>query len=168
VHTDAGINAIVESIQINGWTNPVLLQKGTNRILAGHGRRLAALKLGLKEIPAIYLEQDDIRASAYTITDNATTERSSWDYDLLRAELAELMSNGIDLATVGFSESFMQSMMPHVEAVEGKEFDESIAEGVTLDVTYKLKVGLAESESFESALDQFLADHPGVKMEKVV
>ena len=53
-HTSAQVEQIAASIQEFGWTNPVLAD-GANGVLAGHGRLLAAAKLGMDEVPVIEL-----------------------------------------------------------------------------------------------------------------
>lgn len=98
------VDAIVKSIQRFGWTNPILVQKGTNRIIAGHGRAEAALKAGLKEVPVIELEMDDRDATAYTVADNKIAELSSWDQKALKEILVGLDDGAFDLELTGFPE----------------------------------------------------------------
>lgn len=101
---------IAKSIEHFGWTNPILLQKGTFKIIGGHGRALAALKLGIEEVPVIFLSMDDLNARRYTITDNKTAENSKWNWPILKDELAELNDGAFDLEILGFSEDDLQEL----------------------------------------------------------
>lgn len=94
------IGYLVKSIKKFGWTNPIIIQKGTYRIIAGHGRALAALKAGIKKVPVIELSMDDRDAAAYSITDNRLAELSSWDYPKLKDILSELNDGEFDLDLV--------------------------------------------------------------------
>ena len=96
VHTDEQVDQIGRSMQEFGFTNPVLVDKN-NVLIAGHGRVLAAERIGLKLIPAIQLEgltPDQVRA--YRLADNKICDNAGWDEDLLRVELEYLTSTEID------------------------------------------------------------------------
>jgi ParB-like nuclease domain len=86
-----------------GWTNPVLVD-GSNGIIAGHGRVLAATKLGMAEVPCIELAHLTAeQRRAYVIADNQTALRAGWDNDLLKLELDALDAADFDLAPLGFA-----------------------------------------------------------------
>ena len=76
-----------------------------NSLIAGHGRLLAAQKLGFAAVPAILLEGlDEAQKAALRLADNKLALNAGWDDDLLRAELIDLRNNGFDLALTGFGE----------------------------------------------------------------
>ena len=88
-HSEEQIAVIAASITEFGWTNPVLVDG--NQILAGHGRVLAAVSLGLEKIPCINLGGlSDIQKRAYVVADNRIAELAVWDENLLMAELVAL------------------------------------------------------------------------------
>lgn len=103
-HSDDQIAQIAGSIREFGWTNPVLIDaEGT--IVAGHGRVLAARKLGMEEVPCIrlgHLTPSQVRA--YVIADNKLALNAGWDEEMLKAELESLKEDGIDLGLTGFTE----------------------------------------------------------------
>src|SRR5688572_7981960 len=69
-HSDAQVAEIAASIRAFGWTNPILVD-GENGIIAGHGRLLAARKLGMTEVPVIELAgMSEPEKRAYIIADN--------------------------------------------------------------------------------------------------
>ena len=101
-HSDAQVAQIAASIKEFGFTNPVLIDGGGG-IIAGHGRVLAARKLGLSEVPCIRLEHlTDAQKRAYVIADNRLALNSGWDTEMLKVEFADLQDLGFDLELTGF------------------------------------------------------------------
>ena len=92
---------IAGSIAAFGFNSPILVDS-KGGIIAGHGRYLAALKLGLETVPVVVLDHlSEIEKRAYLLADNKLAELSAFDDDLLRAELAELRDAEIDLGSAG-------------------------------------------------------------------
>lgn len=90
IHDNKQVQQIVNSISEFKFTNPILIDEN-DVIIAGHGRHLAAQKLGMTEVPVIKLfHLSDAQKKAYRIADNKLTENGEWDTDLLRLEFAEL------------------------------------------------------------------------------
>lgn len=103
-HSDEQVLQIAASIREFGWTNPVLVDKN-NTIIAGHGRVLAARKLGLEEVPTISLEHlTEGQVRAYVIADNKLGLNAGWDDGLLISELDALKEEGFDIGKIGFTE----------------------------------------------------------------
>ncbi|WP_342586999.1 ParB N-terminal domain-containing protein [Mesorhizobium temperatum] len=95
---------IAASIREFGWTNPILVD-GANRIIAGHGRLLAARKLGMGEVPVIELAGlTEAQKRALIIADNKLALNAGWDTELLGLELADLGELGFDLSLTGFDD----------------------------------------------------------------
>jgi len=103
-HSDRQVAEIAASIREFGWTNPVLVD-GDNGIIAGHGRVLAARKLGIADVPVIELAGlSEAQKRAYVIADNKLALNAGWDEDLLALEFGDLASLGFDLSLTGFGE----------------------------------------------------------------
>ena len=103
-HSDAQVAQIAASIREFGWGAPVIVD-GKNNIVAGHGRVLAARKLGMAEVPVVPMAHlTDIQRRALILADNKIGENASWENELLGLELAELQAAGFDLELTGFSE----------------------------------------------------------------
>ena len=101
-HSEAQIGQIAASIKEFGFTQPVLLD-GSNGIIAGHGRVLAALKLDFEQVPTIELQHlSATQKQAYIIADNKLALNSSWDDQLLALEVEELKAVDFDLSLIGF------------------------------------------------------------------
>ena len=116
-HSDAQVAQIAASIREFGWTNPVLLD-GEKGIIAGHGRVLAARKLGIEEVPCIELTHlTEAQKRAYILADNKLAENAGWDTDLLKLEFGELQGLGFDLSLTGFDEAFLTDLL--TERTEG-------------------------------------------------
>lgn len=114
-HSDEQIDQIVASITEFGWTNPILID-GNNGIIAGHGRVLAARKMGITEVPAIDLSHlNDEQKRAYIIADNQLALNAGWDKDMLAAEIASLQAAGFNLDLLGFSTSDLDSLIAEIE-----------------------------------------------------
>lgn len=102
-HSDAQVAQIAASIREFGWGAPILVD-GRNNVIAGHGRLLAARKLGLSEVPVVPLiHLTDTQRKALILADNKIGENATWDDELLALELAELQEAGFDLELTGFS-----------------------------------------------------------------
>lgn len=107
-HPDEQVVKIASSIKEFGFNNPILLD-GDNGLIAGHGRLLAAKKLGMTDVPTIELSHlSDSQKRAYILADNRLAEvHSDWDMDMLSAELDRLSEDGFDIDLTGFDESFI-------------------------------------------------------------
>lgn len=102
-HSDEQVTQIASSIKEFGFTNPVLID-GQGGIIAGHGRVMAAKKLGITEVPCIELSHlTDAQRRAYVIADNKLALNAGWDDEMLRVEFQELQDLGFDVELTGFS-----------------------------------------------------------------
>jgi ParB-like chromosome segregation protein Spo0J len=110
-HSDAQVAQIAASIKEFGWTNPILVD-GDNGIIAGHGRLLAARKLGYKEVPTIELaDLTETQKRAYIIADNRLALNAGWDNEMLTIELNDLLADGFALELLGFDSAEMQNLI---------------------------------------------------------
>ena len=104
-HPKRQLEQIAASIRAFGFANPILID-AEGRIIAGHGRLLAAKSIGLTEVPAIVLPHlSEAQRRALRIADNKIALGAGWDLDLLKLELGELavLDVDLDLALTGFS-----------------------------------------------------------------
>lgn len=110
-HSPAQVAQIAASIKEFGWTIPVLVDEG-GMIIAGHGRVLAARKLGLTEVPVmVAIGWSEAKKRAYVIADNKLALNAGWDQDMLIQELGDIMSDGFDLQIVGFNEAELAALL---------------------------------------------------------
>ena len=102
-HSDAQVAQIAASIREFGWAAPIIVDAQSN-VIAGHGRLLAARKLGLAEVPVVSMDHlSDTQRRALTLADNKIAENATWDEALLGVELAALSEAGFELGLTGFS-----------------------------------------------------------------
>ncbi len=117
-HSDDQVSQIAASIKEFGWTNPILVD-GDNGIIAGHGRIMAAKKLGMTEVPVIELAHlSKEQRKALIIADNKLALNSDWDTNLLSIELADLQELGFDLNLTGFNADELANLL-QPEQVDG-------------------------------------------------
>lgn len=110
-HSDAQVAQIAASIREWGWTNPVLID-AEGGLIAGHGRVLAARKLGIEDIPCmIATGWSDAQKRAYILADNQLALNAGWDTEMLKVEIGELGIEGFDLGLIGFGEDFLAGLM---------------------------------------------------------
>jgi DNA modification methylase len=117
-HSDDQVAQIAASIKEFGWTNPILVD-GDNGIIAGHGRIMAAKKLGMTEVPVIELAHlSNEQRKALIIADNKLALNSDWDTSLLAIELKDLQDLGFDLNLTGFNGEELANLL-QPEQVDG-------------------------------------------------
>ena len=103
VHSDEQVNQIAASIKEFGFLNPIIID-GDNGIIAGHGRVMAANKLGVKELPCVDASHlSPAQKKAYIIADNKLALNAGWDDSILRVEFEALKELDFDLTLTGFS-----------------------------------------------------------------
>jgi ParB-like chromosome segregation protein Spo0J len=109
-HSDAQVAQIAASIREWGWTMPILVDEA-GTIIAGHGRVLAAARLGLDDVPVMVARGwSDAQKRAYMLADNKLGLNAGWNEELLQIELTDLASMGFNLPLVGFSERELSAL----------------------------------------------------------
>jgi ParB-like chromosome segregation protein Spo0J len=122
-HSDAQVAQIAASIREWGWTNPVLID-AEGGLIAGHGRVLAARKLGLDDIPCmIATGWTDAQKRAYILADNQLALNAGWDTELLRFELSDIVAADFNLSLISFDHLFTDALLS-----EGFAVTDAIAE----------------------------------------
>jgi DNA modification methylase len=110
-HDERQIDVLCKSITEYGFTNPVLID-GNRGVIAGHGRIMAAEKLGLPEVPCIELRHlTNEQKRAYLILDNQSSLMSGWNEALLAQELADLSGVGFEATDLGFDAAEVDRLM---------------------------------------------------------
>lgn len=127
-HSDSQVAQIAGSIAEFGFVNPVLIG-GDNIIIAGHGRVMAAKKLGLQTVPTIKLDHlTENQRRALVIADNKIAENAGWDEELLRLELQNLADEDFDLDLLGFDDVELDDLLASLNDDEAAALDENIPE----------------------------------------
>lgn len=100
-HGETDVAAIMKSIKEFGFLDPLAVWSDDNIVVEGHGRLIAAKKLGMKTVPCVRLDDlTDEQRRAYALAHNKTAELSIWDDDLLDIELGDITD--IDMSQFGF------------------------------------------------------------------
>ena len=110
-HSDAQVAQIAASIKEWGWTNPILIDP-EGGIIAGHGRVMAARKLGMEDVPCMTATGwTEAQKKAYILADNQLALNAGWDTELLKVEIGELSAEGFDLGLIGFGDDFLAGLL---------------------------------------------------------
>jgi DNA modification methylase len=116
-HSEDQVAQIAASIREFGFNNPILTD-GNKGIIAGHGRLLAARKLGMAEVPTVELSHlSESQRKAYILADNKLALNAGWDMEMLVLEMGNLLDEGFDLSLIGFNDDELANIF--VEATEG-------------------------------------------------
>ena len=133
-HSDEQVTQIAASIREFGFTNPVLIDSN-GTIIAGHGRVMAAKKVGLAEVPCLRLEHlSPSQIRAYVIADNKLALNAGWDDEMLKAELLTLQEEGFNTDLTGFSDDELNALL-NSEIIEGQTDPDEIPEHPVEPVT---------------------------------
>ena len=125
-HSEAQIAQIAASIAEFGFNNPILVDTKAG-IIAGHGRLLAARKLGLTEVPVIVLDHlSESQKRAYIIADNQLAMNAGWDEELLRLELAALQEEHFNVNLIGFEDEELARLLAAQDAVAGLTDEDAV------------------------------------------
>ncbi len=123
-HSDEQVAQIAASITEFGFVNPVLVGED-NVIIAGHGRLLAASRLGMKTVPVIKLGHlNETQRRALVIADNRIAEHSGWDEEMLAIELQALMEDEFDVDITGFDADEIDNLLAGLEDDAGGNTDD--------------------------------------------
>ena len=123
-HSDEQVAQIAASIREWGWTVPVLVDE-SGGIIAGHGRILAARKLGIAEVPVMVAAGwSETQKRAYVLADNKLALNAAWDMGFLKAEMQDLDAAGFNLQLTGFGVEEMASVFDEPNFDPGTEGDQ--------------------------------------------
>ncbi len=168
-HSESQVSQIAASIIEFGFTNPVLID-GEKGIIAGHGRLMAAKKLGLKEVPVVVLDHlSETQKKAYIIADNKLAENAGWDEEILASELVDLKDENFNLDLIGFEDQELEKIFSNLydknEEQEKEEIPETSEKPISKsgDVwllgKHKLICGdSCKAETYQTLLGDELAD----------
>jgi DNA modification methylase len=124
-HSDEQVAQIAGSIKEFGFNNPVLVDKD-NSVIAGHGRLMAARKLGMDKVPVVQLgHMTEAQRKAYVLADNRIALNSGWDTGMLSLELQDLKDD-IDLSLLGFDPDELDAMLNPIEETEGLTDEDAV------------------------------------------
>ena len=139
-HSDEQVAQIAASIKEWGWTVPVLIEPDGG-IIAGHGRVMAAQRLGITDVPCMIADGwSEGQKRAYIIADNKLALNAGWDDEMLRVEFAELGDMGFDLGLTGFGEMELGALL--ADKTEGLTDPDAVPDAPEIPVTVEGDVWL--------------------------
>lgn len=126
-HSDEQVNQVSASIKEFGFTSPVLIDE-QGGLIAGHGRVMAAKRLGIDEVPCITLSGlTEAQKKAYIIADNQLPLNAGWDLDKLKLEVETLQELDFDVDLLGFDTDFLDGLLD-VQIEEGLTDEDEVPE----------------------------------------
>ena len=140
-HSEKQVEKIANSIQEFGFINPVLIDSNYG-IIAGHGRIEGAKRLGMVDVPCLFIEDlTEEQKRAYIIADNKLALDAGWDYDLLKLELEELNDLDFDITLTGFDDLNFDDMfsMDDLTEVDGYNSNEDERDYFTKTFTFPIE-----------------------------
>lgn len=135
---DDAATSLARAVEEVGWGAPVLIQKSSGKLIAGHTRLKAAQMLKLERLPALVLDVDDRRAKALQLSDNRLAELAAWDWQGLTEELGEF---GLDEAeALGFDSKYLEDLAEKIAEFgplhdrEGADDERAMFDGIGFGV----------------------------------
>lgn len=132
IHSDEQVEKLATAIKTFGWTQPIVVDKD-GVIIAGHGRRLAALKLKLAKVPVICRRDlSKAQADALRLADNRVTS-VEYDMSLIQDELrflAESLNGEFALTDLGFDEKELDFTLSDLSEIDDSFFIDDVGEAV--------------------------------------
>ena len=126
-HSEKHIRQIARAIEQWGWTVPILVDEAGG-IIAGHGRVLAAQRLGIDAVPVMVASGWSAQQKrAYLIADNKLTENGEWDRGLLAVELASLRAEDFEVELTGFGGDELEAALAKATSGPGALGDANAA-----------------------------------------
>lgn len=133
------VEAVMRSLDKFGQRKPIVVQVGSNEIIAGNHTFAAAKRLGWTEIAVVWVEDDDTTAKAFALADNRTSELGGYDSELLAAMIQEVMNEDTDLLlAASYTEDDLAALLANTGA------DDLLGDTLPVPETRKAPVKLAE------------------------
>jgi len=150
---EGDVDAITESIEVNGFISPVIVQKSTGRIIAGNHRYDALMSLGSDVIPVIQVDVDDTAALRFLLADNRTSDLGRYNDQALIDALLVLQDGDLGLLGTGYDQQALEALLVDVDvSAEASRFPSST-------ITLMLVYGEERYRKVLIALRSYMSDH---------
>jgi len=157
-HDEKNLSAITGSLKQFGQVEPLVVQKGTNRVIGGNGRLQAMQALGWTEADVVELELNATQATALGIALNRTGELAAWDFEGLGKLLGALKTDGFDLTELGWAPGEVDNLLsatwapPATESLDGES-----APGAGSESAADVHLTVDQREVFDRAVSRVRA-----------
>jgi ParB-like chromosome segregation protein Spo0J len=164
-NNDIAVSNIKKSIELFGFTSPIIVRKQTNQVIAGHTRLKAALSLDLKVVPVRFLEITDSQARQLAIADNKLGEIATWDDDGLSKQLELILSEmeDYDFSDIGFTQDEIDALVrTDFEAIPDASLEEEDSNDLTLTkISFTVPSEFADDSvsAVKRFLEEAIPDH---------
>lgn len=128
IHTEVQIESLAKVIRSQGWDVPIVVDRH-GIIIKGHGRRLAAIHMGLKEVPVICRSDlTPAQVKAARLSDNRVA-LTDFDANLIKNELTALSQESFDMGSIGFDQHELDMMLKALDEVNTEVFENETSPG---------------------------------------
>lgn len=149
-HSPEQVQKLAGSIKEFGFLNPVVISDDGG-ILAGHGRIMAAQKLGIKQVPCVVESHlTEAQKKAYILADNRLALDAGWDEELLKLEIEDLQKNSFDINLAGFSDEDINKLFNNTVVTEPK-----IPNEIDYDSALEIIITCESESEQESLFNEF-------------
>lgn len=155
------VDAIVESIQINGFFTAITADKDTGYILAGNHRYQALHALGATEIPVIWTQQDPTSSTRILIADNRLGQMAQMDNAALAELLQDLQETETGLAGSGYDDGSLEALLAQVALDQEAEIGEGegFGSGEAPNGIYQVIVDFYDEDERDNLFASLVEDH---------
>lgn len=143
-HPEAQVEILAKILTAQGWRNPIVVSKRSGFIVNGHGRLLAAQKLGLLEVPVNFQAFDsDGQEWAHLVADNKIAELAETDEATLKAIIEELGKTDLDMGLLGLGDETLARLLAEINPpqADDEHAAELIDKAAELQKKWKVKLG---------------------------
>ena len=134
IHSPEQVTALTRLIQLYGWTQPIVVRRENGEIIAGHGRRLAVIELGLLKVPVIVMDVTEDEARLLRLADNRVVA-TDYDATLIQSEIIDLKDLGFDISLMAFNDKELAFLTEDIGAIDASAFVEDISIAVETQKT---------------------------------
>lgn len=157
IHSPEQIDKIAGQIAAFGFDQPIVVDK-QGVLVKGHGRREAAIRLGMQSVPVIVSDLDEYQAMAARIADNKVAE-APWDPELLKFDLGTLKMHDFELKLTGFELTSIDNILkpPTADTMFGEQDRKDVSERKEQYDNSDLRqiILVTDPENFEVLMQEF-------------
>lgn len=155
-HGKKNRDAIRASLELHGQVEPLVVQKGTGRVIGGNGRLDVMREIGWTEVDVVEVEADDAKAKAIGLALNRTGDLAGWDREMLDRLITDVATEHSDdelgrlIESVGMSQKELDRIVvrehERLNSLQHGETSETFCDEEE-DLTYSVIVDLKTEQA---------------------
>lgn len=164
-HNEQNIQTVVNSLRTFGQVEPLIAQKSTRRLIAGHGRIEAMQLIHWEEADVVFLDVSDDEATRLALVLNRSAELATWNIEMLPRLLSSIKAAGGDVGALGWSEEDAKLLIGGEVQIGTADASSEFASGSQFNATTLMSFVIectqqkADDETVKADLAAFCAKH---------